>query len=186
MPMRVMTLFAMLKIDQEQNRYQLFLNGHSMEIKEMKLKNRCNGRTRAGKPCRAAATDGGLCFFHANPNKASELGRIGGRSNRHAAAGGGDPLLPLDNAVAIRDAMGRLIADVIAGRVHPRVAVSVAPLMNLQLHAIKTADLEQRLAKLVQQSKLRDGTSNEPTAERDQEHESRAASGEVGEPVAQL
>jgi hypothetical protein len=24
---------------------------------------------------------GGLCFFHANPNKAVELGRIGGKKN---------------------------------------------------------------------------------------------------------
>jgi hypothetical protein len=34
---------------------------------------RCSGRTQKGEPCRAAATPGGLCFFHANPNKASEL-----------------------------------------------------------------------------------------------------------------
>jgi hypothetical protein len=148
MPMRVMTFFATLKIDQEQNRYQLFLNGHSMETKEMKLKNRCKGRTKAGKPCRAAATEGGLCFFHANPNKASELGRIGGRSNRHAAAGGGDPLPTLDNAVAIRDTVARLIADVIASKVHPRVASGLAPLMNLQLRAIETANLELRVEKL--------------------------------------
>ena len=37
--------------------------------------NCCKGRTKAGNLCRAAATAGGLCFFHANPNKASELGR---------------------------------------------------------------------------------------------------------------
>jgi hypothetical protein len=55
-----------------------------------------------------------------------------------------------------------------AGKVHPRVAAGLAPLMNLLLHAIKTADLEQRLAKLEQQLKLREGTSDEPTAEGDQ------------------
>jgi hypothetical protein len=125
------------------------------------MKSRCKSRTKAGKPCGAAATAGGLCFFHANPNKAAELGRIGGRNNRHAAAGGGDPLPTLDNAVALRDTAARLIADVIAGKVHPRIAAGLAPLMNLQLHAIKTADLEQRLAKLEQQSELRDGHSDE-------------------------
>ena len=26
---------------------------------------RCTARTRSDKPCRAAATEGGLCFFHA-------------------------------------------------------------------------------------------------------------------------
>ena len=37
----------------------------------------CKAKTKKGSPCRAAATEGGLCFFHANPNKAAELGRVG-------------------------------------------------------------------------------------------------------------
>jgi hypothetical protein len=138
--------------------------------------NGCKGWTKAGKRCGAAATDGGLCFFHANPNKASELGRIGGRSNRHVAAGGGDPLPTLDSAVALRDIAGRLIADVIAGQVHPRIAAVLPPLMNLQLQAINIADLEQRLAKL-EQSKLRDGTPDEPATGRDRDRESGAGDG---------
>ena len=32
---------------------------------------------KSGKPCRVAATEGGLCFFHASANKASDLGRVG-------------------------------------------------------------------------------------------------------------
>jgi hypothetical protein len=127
--------------------------GDQMQTK--RKENRCKGRTKTGKPCDAAATDGGLCFFHANPNKASELGRIGGRSKRQAAAENGAPVPPLDNAGAVRDAAGRLIAEVIAGNIHPRVAAGLAPLMNLQLHAITIADLELRMAKL-EQSKLRD------------------------------
>lgn len=111
-------------------------------------KSRCKGRTKSGKPCRAAATGGGLCFFHANPNKASELGRIGGRSNRHAAGDNADPLPTLDNAIAVRDTVARLIADVYSGRIHPRVASGLAPLLNLQLRAIETTDLERRVAQL--------------------------------------
>jgi uncharacterized protein DUF5763 len=57
---------------------------------------RCKAKTKSGKPCRAAATAGGLCYFHANPDKASELGRIGGRSNRHSASEAADPLPALD------------------------------------------------------------------------------------------
>ena len=141
--------------------------------------NCCKGRTKAGKPCRAAATDGGLCFFHANPNKASELGRIGGRSKGHAAAETGDPPPTLDNAIAVRDAVARLGADVLSGKLRARIPAGLAPLMNLLLHAIKTADLEQRLVKLEQQSKLTDGTSDEPTAAGDQDSGPRAAG--VGE-----
>src|ERR1017187_7724447 len=97
-------------------------------------KNRCQARTKEGKPCRAAATAGGLCFFHANPNKASELGRIGGRSKRDGSTENGDPLPTPDTAVALRDTAARLITDVMAGKVHPRVAAGLAPLMNLLLH----------------------------------------------------
>jgi hypothetical protein len=67
------------------------------------LNSRCKAIAKSGEPCRAAATEGGLCFFHANPDKASELGRIGGRGNRRAAGENADPLPTLDNALAVRD-----------------------------------------------------------------------------------
>jgi hypothetical protein len=109
---------------------------------------RCLARAKSGKRCRAAATAGGLCFFHANPNKASELGRIGGRSKRQTVGENLDPLPTLDNALAVRDAVARLVADVYAGRIHPRIATGLAPLMSLQLRAIETANFEQRVAEL--------------------------------------
>jgi hypothetical protein len=80
-----------------------------------KLDSRCKAKTKSSKPCGAAATKGGLCYFHANPNKASELGRIGGRSNRHVTGENADPLPTLDNALAVRGTVDRLIADVDAG-----------------------------------------------------------------------
>jgi len=109
---------------------------------------RCKGRTKAGKPCRAAATEGGLCFFHANPEKASELGRIGGRKNRPVAAGGADSLPPADNALAVRNRLARLINDVHSGKVLPNVASVEGHLLSLQLRAIETTDLERRIAQL--------------------------------------
>jgi hypothetical protein len=109
---------------------------------------RCRAKTKTGTPCRAAAMGGGLCFFHANPDKASELGRIGGRRNRHAANATADPPPALDTAMAVRDAVARLIAEVYAGTVSPRTAASLTPLLNLQMHAIETTDLEQRVAKV--------------------------------------
>ncbi len=109
---------------------------------------RCQAHTKSGKPCRAAATAGGLRFFHANPSKASELGRVGGRSKRPSAAETVDPLPKLETAIAVRDAVAQLIADVYAGRLHPRIASGLAPLLNLQLRAIETTDLERRVAKV--------------------------------------
>jgi hypothetical protein len=122
-----------------------------MKTKGTKMKSHCKGRTKAGISCRAAASDGGLCFFHANPNKASELGRIGGRSHGHAVAEGGDLLAPLDNAVALRDTVARLIADVIAGKIPPKVAAVLPRLLILQLNAIRVADVARQLAAVAQE-----------------------------------
>ena len=113
-----------------------------------KLNSRCQANAKSGKPCCAAATDGGLCFFHANPNKASELGRIGGRRNRRTAAENADPLPTLDNANAVKDTVARLIHDVLSGKLHPRTAAGLAPLLSLQLRAIETTDHERRLKAL--------------------------------------
>jgi hypothetical protein len=101
-----------------------------------------------------------MCFFHANPNKASELGRIGGRGNRHAAGHNADPLPTLDNALAVRETVARLIADVYAGKIHPRIATGLAPLLSLQLRAIETTDLARRIVLLEKDSAKRAGGSD--------------------------
>src|SRR5579864_2021189 len=108
---------------------------------------RCQSVTKSGKPCRAAATEGGLCFFHANPNKAVELGRIGGKKNGRMLVGT-EPLPNLDNAMAVRDTVARLIADVYAGKLHPRIATGLAPLMHLQLRVLEKTEVEKRLARV--------------------------------------
>ena len=113
------------------------------------LNPRCQGQTKKGTPCRAAATSGGLCFFHANPNKASELGRIGGRSNRPLAGVNPEaPALALESATAVRETVARLIADLYAGKLHPRVAAGLGPLLNIQLRAIEKTDVERRVGEI--------------------------------------
>ena len=39
-------------------------------------------------------------------------------------------------------------ADVYAGKLHPRLAVGLAPLMHLQLRVLEKTDLEKRLARV--------------------------------------
>jgi hypothetical protein len=92
--------------------------------------------------------EGVLCFFHANPNKASELGRIGGRKNRHYDSEDLDPLPNLEGVTAVRDTVARLIAEVYGGRVHLRIASGLAQLLNLQLRLIETTALERRLTEV--------------------------------------
>ena len=106
------------------------------------------GQNKSGKRCRAAATAGGLCFFHANPNKASELGRIGGRRNGHSAVVDSDPLPAVYTARAVQGTIARLLNDLLAGKIHPSVAGTMASLLNLQLRAIEATDHEVQIAKL--------------------------------------
>lgn len=108
---------------------------------------RCQSLTKTGRPCRAAATEGGLCFFHANPKKAVELGRVGGLKNGRAPVET-DPLTNLDSAEAVRDTVARLIADVYTGKLHARTAAGLAALIHLQLRAIVITTLEQRVTKV--------------------------------------
>jgi hypothetical protein len=46
----------------------------------------CKAQTKAGDACKAPAVERGLCFFPANPEKLSEMGRQGGIRNRSEAS----------------------------------------------------------------------------------------------------
>src|SRR5689334_16717181 len=47
-------------------------------------KPKCQALKKNGKPCGAAPTKTGLCFFHSNPNLVAELGRVGGRRSHRS------------------------------------------------------------------------------------------------------
>lgn len=76
------------------------------------------------------------------------MGRIGGRSKRPTVPENAEPLPTLNSAVAVRNTVDRLIGDVYAGKLHPRIAGGLAPLLQLQLRALDATDVEQRIAKL--------------------------------------
>lgn len=97
---------------------------------------RCKARTKAGKPCEAAPMAGGMCFFHGNPNKAVELGRKGGRRKHLSSSENPDPLPKLNTVLDVHDVAARLVTGVLTGQVDPRVAVALAPVLNVQLRAM--------------------------------------------------
>ncbi len=107
----------------------------------------CKALMKKGKPCRAAATAGGLCFFHANPNKATELGPLGGRSHHRPADGNADSLPTLDCAT-VQDKIDRLMAGVLTGKIPPRVAAALTTLLALKLRVIEATKFEVRTEKL--------------------------------------
>ena len=77
---------------------------------------RCKATTRNGRPCRAAPTEGGLCFFHANPDKAVELGRIGGTKNRYPFVGEDRPPLAIESVKEVQTTLTRLIDEVYSSK----------------------------------------------------------------------
>jgi hypothetical protein len=117
-----------------------------------KKSHRCKAKAKSGKPCQAAPTAGGLCFFHANPDRATELGRIGGKRNRHASGENADSPPTLNTSIAVLDTVARLIADVFAGRIDPRTAACLTALLSLQLRGLveskEIADLQRQLDEL--------------------------------------
>jgi len=104
----------------------------------------CKGETKEGKPCRAAATAGGLCFFHANPDKASELGRIGGQKNRRAVPSDFEGLLNIEPVFAIRNTLAHLFDEVYAGRLEVKVVRELIRLLSLYGRVAHEANAEAR------------------------------------------
>jgi hypothetical protein len=55
------------------------------------------------------------------------------------------PLPLLDDAIAVRDTVTRLISDEHAGKVQPKVAAELAPLLSLRLRALDAVREFERL-----------------------------------------
>lgn len=113
------------------------------------LKAKCKAKTKAGTPCRAPAVEKSLCFFHAHPEKAAELGRDGGRKNRHR--------IPIASELApcrlrsfedVQLLLEEAINNVRQGPFDLRAANSIGFLAGILLKAIEHGRIEERLAQL--------------------------------------
>jgi hypothetical protein len=106
----------------------------------------CKAVTKDGRPCKAPPTEGGLCFFHANPDRVRQLGQIGGRKNRRRSI---DPseLGPL-GAAAVRQMLAQTIFELQQNKVSPRSAAAMAQVSSVLLRAIQASELEERVAEL--------------------------------------
>ena len=132
---------------------------------------RCKATTRNGRPCRAAPTEGGLCFFHANPDKAVELGRIGGTKNRYPFVGEDRPPLAIESVKEVQTTLTRLIDEVYSSKLSPRTAAGLAALLNLQWHLIRSTDLEIRISRLEQaRAQSQDSCSSLPATVQSSTH----------------
>ena len=122
----------------------------------------CKATNKRGAPCSAPATQTGYCHLHSDPERAAQLGREGGRKNRHVVENAARPLPELDNITGVRDALAVMIEDVHANRMHPRTAAGLAPLVNSLIRALEPAELEQRIKKLESEVAALSGGEKKP------------------------
>lgn len=117
-------------------------------IKGMLDASSCKSKNKRGEPCGAPATETGYCHLHSDPERASQLGREGGRKNRHVFETDARPLPALDTMAGVRNALAVMIEDVHAKRVNPKTAAGLAPLFNSLMRALEPEETEQRLKKM--------------------------------------
>ena len=105
----------------------------------------CTATTTAGNPCRASATETGLCPLHgATPAERSERGRLAVQARRKAT---GEPPLVQDDTLPVLATsadvelfLTRVISEVRAGTMPPPRAVAINALLATRTKQI-AADL---------------------------------------------
>ena len=114
------------------------------------MSERCSAKTKQGSDCRAAAVMGTqFCALHGDPARAAELGRMGGRKNRHYVDAADEvKFAPPSTPEDIRNMLSQVMVDVHARKLHPRIASTLAYLSGPLLKAIESTDVQQRLARL--------------------------------------
>ena len=109
----------------------------------------CKAKTKAGGVCQAPAVERGLCFFHAHPEKLAELGRQGGKKNRHWNPPDGDlSKIPLKSIGDVSGLLEETINRVRQGPFDLRAANAIGFLASILLKAIDSGRIEDDLAHL--------------------------------------
>lgn len=114
---------------------------------------KCNGKTKDGSACRAAAGPSGFCFFHANPGRAKSLGKIGGLKNKRFT---GVNLEVPENITAsdLCRLEVQVLRGVLSGEIPERIATAAGKMFHLLLRHLPIAELERRIAVLEEDSRL--------------------------------
>ena len=117
----------------------------------------CIARTKSGNQCRAAAIVGStFCAFHADPGRAAQLGRRGGRKNRHYVDAADVAVTPPATPEDVKNLLAQSMADVHTGKLHPRIAQTLTYMAGTLLKAMEGTDLQHRVARLEEELQKRD------------------------------
>ena len=120
------------------------ISGRKREANRMS--NTCSATTKRGTRCRAAVVIGSqFCAMHGEPGRASELGRRGGQRNRHYVETANSSIAPPSTPEEIKNLLAQAMADVCAGKMHPRVAHTLTYIAGPLLQAMADTDLQHKL-----------------------------------------
>jgi hypothetical protein len=109
----------------------------------------CKAKTKAGNPCKAIPFAKGLCAFHVDPNRAAQLGRMGGQKNRRIIPDSASEAISIPRtAEAVTNLLAETMAGIHARRLDPKIGNVMAYLGTALLNAFETAELERRIADL--------------------------------------
>jgi general stress protein YciG len=124
----------------------------------------CKATTSSGARCKARPNKDGLCFFHSDPKRAAELGRKGGRRNRHTYESPLQPVAAPESAGDVKRMLAETMADTRAGKIDPKLGSTLGYLGMSLLRAFELADFEPRLKQLEQRNELEELEEQEPTS----------------------
>ena len=114
----------------------------------------CKATTSSSDRCKARPHKNGLCFFHSDPKRAAELGRKGGRRNRHTYEAPLRPVIVPESAADVKRMLAETMADIRAERMDPKLGSTIGYLGMALLRAFEVADFERRLEQLEQRNEL--------------------------------
>jgi hypothetical protein len=118
---------------------------------------KCSARTKQGNDCRAAAVAGtAFCALHGDPERAAELGRMGGRRNRHYVDTEPVTITPPSTPEDVKNLLAQAMADVLAKKLDPRVASTITYMSGSLLKAFESTDLEQRMARIEEKQRAKE------------------------------
>lgn len=115
------------------------------------MSDRCSARTRLGNACKAPAVIGTrFCALHGDPERAAELGRMGGLRNRHYFDTEPVTIAPPETPEDVKNVLRQAIADVRAKKLEPRAATALTCISRVLLEAFVVTDLQKDVESLRQ------------------------------------
>jgi len=111
----------------------------------------CKAIAKNGEPCKAAPMHSGLCHFHENPNRAAQLGRLGGQKNRREKSSSAHAFPKMAGCESALEILQGIFEASRAGSMRPAVANILIKVVNLQTEVWVKTRVEQQIAELQKQ-----------------------------------